>query len=69
MLLRFAACEREHEAYFRAQVAGHWLARLVWPWPRPAPPPRAELEAVRTPSAHPTMAASAEHAVAVAAGP
>jgi rubrerythrin len=38
-LARMADVEREHEAYFRARVTGHWLTRVVPLWP--APPARA----------------------------
>lgn len=31
-LLAMAAVEREHEAWFRARCAGHWLARIIPLW-------------------------------------
>jgi rubrerythrin len=40
-LLEMARVEWDHEQWFRARVAGHWLRRLVPLWS--APPPRAGL--------------------------
>jgi demethoxyubiquinone hydroxylase (CLK1/Coq7/Cat5 family) len=36
-LARMADCEREHEAYFRGQVAAVWQTRIIGLWPVPAP--------------------------------
>jgi hypothetical protein len=37
-LLTMAEVEWEHERFFRDQIAGHWLLRMVRIWP--APPPK-----------------------------
>jgi hypothetical protein len=40
-LLTMAEVEWDHENYFRSQVEGHWLRRILRPWPQL--PPRADL--------------------------
>jgi hypothetical protein len=40
-LLTMAEVEWDHEFYFRSQVEGHWLRKILKPWPML--PPRVEL--------------------------
>jgi rubrerythrin len=50
-LLQMAECEREHEAYFRAQVDGKWQARIIGLWSKPAPGAVVGIAGVRIPEA------------------
>lgn len=42
-LLRMAEVEWEHERFFRGEVEGHWMLRVLKLWP--APPPKESIRA------------------------